>query len=95
MADAHRDDGKRFVVRADETLTAFVEHESAIRRRAPSKSQSASLYQDTRSGGYKERVSLQPYNPCFAVTWQLDRLVPATPATRFPMSQGETLDVRR
>jgi hypothetical protein len=29
-ADAHRGDGKRFVVRADEKLTAFVELESAI-----------------------------------------------------------------
>jgi hypothetical protein len=27
--DAHRGDGKRFVVRADEKLTAFVELESA------------------------------------------------------------------
>jgi hypothetical protein len=31
IADAHRDDGKRFVARADEKLTAFVELESAIR----------------------------------------------------------------
>jgi hypothetical protein len=31
IADAHRGDGKRFVVRADEKLTAFVELESAIR----------------------------------------------------------------
>jgi hypothetical protein len=31
IADAHRDDGKRFVVRADEKLTAFVEQESARR----------------------------------------------------------------
>jgi hypothetical protein len=31
IADAHRGDGKRFVVRADENLTAFVELESAIR----------------------------------------------------------------
>jgi hypothetical protein len=31
VADAHRGDGKRFVVRADEKLTAFVELESAIR----------------------------------------------------------------
>jgi hypothetical protein len=31
IADAHRDDGKRFVVRADEKLTAFVELESGIR----------------------------------------------------------------
>jgi hypothetical protein len=28
VADPHRDDGKRFVVRADEKLTAFVELES-------------------------------------------------------------------
>jgi hypothetical protein len=31
IADAHRDDGKCFVVHADEKLTAFVELESAIR----------------------------------------------------------------
>jgi hypothetical protein len=31
IADAHRDDGKRFVVHADEKLTAFLELESAIR----------------------------------------------------------------
>ena len=31
IADAHRDDGKRFVVRADEKLTAFLELESGIR----------------------------------------------------------------
>ena len=32
IADAHRDDGKRFVVHADEKLTAFLELESAINR---------------------------------------------------------------
>jgi hypothetical protein len=32
IADAHRDDGKRFVVRADEILTAFLELEAAIRQ---------------------------------------------------------------
>jgi len=31
VAEAHRDDGKRIVVRADEKLTAFIERESAIR----------------------------------------------------------------
>jgi hypothetical protein len=31
IADAHRDDGKRFVVYANETLTAFMELEAAIR----------------------------------------------------------------
>jgi hypothetical protein len=31
IADAHRDGGKRFVVHADERLTAFLELESVIR----------------------------------------------------------------
>ena len=31
ITHAHRDDGKRYVVRADEKLTAFLELESAIR----------------------------------------------------------------
>jgi len=31
IADAHRGDGQRFVVRADEELAAFVELESAVR----------------------------------------------------------------
>jgi len=31
VVDAHRGDGKRFVVRADEKLSAFVELESVIR----------------------------------------------------------------
>jgi hypothetical protein len=30
IADAHRDNGKRFVVHADEKLTAFLEPEAAI-----------------------------------------------------------------
>jgi hypothetical protein len=31
IADAHRDDGKRFIVRADEKLTAFLELERVTR----------------------------------------------------------------
>jgi len=31
IVDAHRDDGKRFVARVGETLTAFLELEAAIR----------------------------------------------------------------
>jgi hypothetical protein len=31
IADAHPEDGKRFVVRADDKLTAFLELESVIR----------------------------------------------------------------
>jgi hypothetical protein len=30
IVDAHRDDGKRFIVRADEVLTAFLELQRAI-----------------------------------------------------------------
>jgi hypothetical protein len=30
IADAHRDDGKRFVVRSDDKLTGFLKLESAI-----------------------------------------------------------------
>jgi hypothetical protein len=33
IADTHRGDGKRFIVRADEKLTAFLELESVIRAR--------------------------------------------------------------
>ena len=35
IADAHRDDGKRSVVHAEEKLTEFVELESAIWRNLP------------------------------------------------------------
>jgi len=33
IADAHRGDGKRFIVHADESLTAFLDLESAIGRK--------------------------------------------------------------
>jgi hypothetical protein len=36
IADAHRDDGKRFIVRAEEILTAFLEAELALRQFAVS-----------------------------------------------------------
>jgi hypothetical protein len=39
----HRDDGKPFVARADEKLTAFLELESAIRPRKQTKFNSHSL----------------------------------------------------
>jgi hypothetical protein len=35
VADAHRDVNHRFVTRADEKLTAFVELESAVRAASP------------------------------------------------------------
>jgi hypothetical protein len=36
IVDAHRDNGKRYVVRADEKLTAFLELEAATRGVPPS-----------------------------------------------------------
>ena len=36
ITDAHRDDGQRFIVRADEILTAFVERQRAIHQFAAS-----------------------------------------------------------
>ncbi len=38
IVDAHRDNGKRFVGRADEKLTAFLQLEAAIRGRQSIKS---------------------------------------------------------
>jgi len=35
IADAHRSDGKWFIVRADEKLTAFAELEAAVRAAEP------------------------------------------------------------
>jgi hypothetical protein len=43
IADAHRGDGQRFIVRADEKLTAFVEPEAAIRGYGFLASQAAEL----------------------------------------------------
>ena len=56
IADAHRDDRKRFVVDADEKLTAFVELESAIRR-SPSFTHHA-LFSDT--GQAQKRTTKVP-----------------------------------
>jgi hypothetical protein len=53
IVDAHRDDGKRYVVRADEKLTAFLELEAAISGRNGNRytSQDAHLiYSDSREG---------------------------------------------
>jgi hypothetical protein len=50
VADAHRGDGKRFVVRADEKLTAFVELESAIRAPGSEKGAPTLSKADTQTG---------------------------------------------
>jgi len=49
IADAHRDDGKRFVVHADEKLTAFLELERVTREslRFPIPNNSAQFFHDS------------------------------------------------
>ena len=44
IADAHRDDGKRFVVRSDEELTAFLELESVLRARGELPRQAGEIF---------------------------------------------------
>jgi len=56
IADAHRDDGRRFVVRADQKLTAFLELERAINQ---SKILAAAL-----EAGLMEQ---EQHHPCSAV----------------------------
>jgi hypothetical protein len=68
IADAHRDDGKRFVVRSDEELTAFFQLESAIRRNL------AALAAKTSNGNHpsKGNGSHKVEKPCFArFLWNL------------------------
>ncbi len=48
IADAHRGDGQRFVVHAEEKLTAFMELESAIRVTANWLDRLASFFQTRR-----------------------------------------------
>jgi hypothetical protein len=52
IADAHRDDGKRFIVRADEKLTAFLELESTIRASGDLPRQAGEIY--PKLAGYNE-----------------------------------------
>jgi hypothetical protein len=55
IADAHRDDGKRFVVHADEKLTAFLELERVTR-------ESLSVASDTPYVTASERSSSTEHN---------------------------------
>ncbi len=50
IADAHRGDGKRFVVHADEKLTAFVELETAIRQKLEGRHDSQSYVRKSKIG---------------------------------------------
>jgi hypothetical protein len=62
VADAHHNDGNRFVVRADEKLTAFVELETATRqsRQSGAKVESASEHPGNKPDRQTFRVP-----PCF------------------------------
>src|SRR4029453_6926759 len=60
IADAHRDDGKRLVLHADEKLTAFVKFESAHGKRAASPTESDS---DRRTHAKNSGAELLPGKP--------------------------------
>ncbi len=55
IADAHRGDGKRFVVRADEKLTAFLELESAIRAATEDRNGRKNCLDDGQRQNVKDR----------------------------------------
>jgi hypothetical protein len=57
IVDAHRDDGKRFIVRADEKLTAFLELEAAIRAESDSLRRIASQQPGAASKGKREYLT--------------------------------------
>ena len=62
IADAHRGDGKRFVVRVNEKLTAFVELESAIPRLSIGEHnhQDANRQRKKREDGAQDHGRMQP-----------------------------------
>jgi hypothetical protein len=60
IVDAHRDDGKRFIVHADEKLSAFVELESAIR--AQITAQTGGDFVQTRRRGQKRKAKTKKSN---------------------------------
>jgi hypothetical protein len=55
IVDAHRDDGKRFVVRADEKLTAFMELESTVWNCAGAGLDQTSVLSHLAGKNYKRR----------------------------------------
>jgi hypothetical protein len=76
IADAHRDDGKRFIVRADEKLTALLELEAAIRGPAIWIDKLATLYHPRYrykglNPGHGKESSLSVFSSPFSdLQWQ-------------------------
>jgi hypothetical protein len=60
VADAHRDDGKRFVVHADEKLDAFVELELVIRACGELPRQAGETF--PKLTGYENAASSREYS---------------------------------
>jgi hypothetical protein len=65
VADAHRDDGKRFVVHADEKLTAFLELESANASafRGYSEKSEAAVRQHPNGNARRHRITNKTVRP--------------------------------
>src|SRR5205823_14028390 len=62
IADAHRDNGKHFVVRADKKLTAFLELEAAIRACGELPRQAGEIF--SKIPGYETKHSTSSNHIC-------------------------------
>ncbi len=85
IVDAHRDDGKRFVVHADEMLTAFLELERATRESSasPMRDNSAQFFHDLlfigglseKTGQFKLEVEHLVYTDCWSIVSTYPNLI--------------------
>jgi hypothetical protein len=87
IVDAHRDDGNRFVVHAEERLTAFLELESLVRnekRKEGKPKQSLLSLRKVRSGSGQARTARRDIH-------ETDH----KPNPRIPRIRGERIQTRR
>jgi hypothetical protein len=90
IADAHRDDGKRFIVRADEKLTAFLELESATRACGELSRQSGELLRNSPENMKKSipPILITISLVCLALLPELQAVVPAPDGGYGPPAYG-------
>jgi hypothetical protein len=86
IADAHCDDSKRFVVRADEILTAFLELESAIYLWRSKSWQSST---DTLSGAENRSTPLRRIKTRNAVRLRIAQVVFGWGILDFALNDGD------
>ena len=87
IVDAHRDDGRRFIVHADETLTAFLELESATRACGELPRQSGESF--PKLTGYESKHSTSSNYICTRLLRPFAEGAGSGPAARWGVSQWE------